>query len=172
MTIVLREVPNVEGLGIADVDKNSRIRRFVEDRTQSIAAIARILETLRCDRIDVNTPVRPPVPERGAVPCGEDVLSRALAAFGPRAHAIGSFTPRTGDAAARRGRKFDDRDKDVREMLLRRPCTGGDIAASLNIEESVVAEIVERLTAAGLVSSRPGEGGTYYHATGRTRTSG
>jgi NDP-sugar pyrophosphorylase family protein len=30
MTIVLREVENVEGLGIADIDKNSRIRCFVE----------------------------------------------------------------------------------------------------------------------------------------------
>jgi NDP-sugar pyrophosphorylase family protein len=30
MTIVLREVENVEGLGIADIDKNCRIRRFVE----------------------------------------------------------------------------------------------------------------------------------------------
>jgi NDP-sugar pyrophosphorylase family protein len=30
MTIVLREVQDVEGLGIADIDKNCRIRRFVE----------------------------------------------------------------------------------------------------------------------------------------------
>jgi NDP-sugar pyrophosphorylase family protein len=30
MTIVLREVQNVEGLGIADIDKNGRIHRFVE----------------------------------------------------------------------------------------------------------------------------------------------
>jgi NDP-sugar pyrophosphorylase family protein len=30
MTIVLREVDNVEGLGIADIDKNSRIKCFVE----------------------------------------------------------------------------------------------------------------------------------------------
>jgi len=30
LTIVLREVDNVEGLGIADVDKNMRIKRFVE----------------------------------------------------------------------------------------------------------------------------------------------
>jgi NDP-sugar pyrophosphorylase family protein len=30
MTIVLREVQNVEGLGIADIDENSRIHRFVE----------------------------------------------------------------------------------------------------------------------------------------------
>jgi NDP-sugar pyrophosphorylase family protein len=30
MTIVLREVQSVEGLGIADIDKNSRIRRFIE----------------------------------------------------------------------------------------------------------------------------------------------
>jgi NDP-sugar pyrophosphorylase family protein len=30
MTIVLREVQNIEGLGIADIDRNSRILRFVE----------------------------------------------------------------------------------------------------------------------------------------------
>jgi NDP-sugar pyrophosphorylase family protein len=30
LTIVLREVDNVEGLGIADIDKNGRIERFVE----------------------------------------------------------------------------------------------------------------------------------------------
>ena len=30
MTIVLREAENVEGLGIADIDKNCRIKRFVE----------------------------------------------------------------------------------------------------------------------------------------------
>ncbi len=30
LTIVLREVQNVEGLGIADIDKNGRINRFVE----------------------------------------------------------------------------------------------------------------------------------------------
>ncbi|MCL1966173.1 MAG: NDP-sugar synthase [Candidatus Bathyarchaeota archaeon] len=30
LTIVLRKVDNVEGLGIADIDKNGRIRRFVE----------------------------------------------------------------------------------------------------------------------------------------------
>ncbi|TRO49420.1 NDP-sugar synthase, partial [Candidatus Bathyarchaeota archaeon] len=30
MTIVLREVDNVEGLGIADINKNNRIQRFVE----------------------------------------------------------------------------------------------------------------------------------------------
>ena len=30
MTIVLREVPNVEGFGIADIDKHNRIRCFVE----------------------------------------------------------------------------------------------------------------------------------------------
>ena len=30
LTIVLREVDNVEGLGIADIDKDGRIQRFVE----------------------------------------------------------------------------------------------------------------------------------------------
>ncbi|MCW3997965.1 MAG: NDP-sugar synthase [Candidatus Bathyarchaeota archaeon] len=37
MTIVLREVENVKGLGIADIDKNNRIRRFIEKPLQKNA---------------------------------------------------------------------------------------------------------------------------------------
>jgi NDP-sugar pyrophosphorylase family protein len=41
MTIVLREVDNVEGLGIADIDKNCRIKCFVEKPAQRRAQQAR-----------------------------------------------------------------------------------------------------------------------------------
>ena len=154
----LREVTNdFEG----EVRLEVMLVAGVNDSDESLRAIARQLESLRYDRIDVNTPVRPPQPERGAVPCDEATLERALALFGPAAHPIGSFTRRL-DVASSRGRPFDDRDKDVREMLLRRPCTVHDIAGALGMNRHHVIKILERLTEAGLVDSRPGQGGIYY----------
>jgi len=138
----------------------------VNDSDESIAAIARVLETLRFDRVDVNSPVRPPVPERGAVPPDERVLEKALRAFGPKAHAVGRFLPRSD--ARPSSRSFSDRDKDIREMLLRRPCTVEDICASLGMHPQEVVKRLERLRSAGLVESREGDPAPYYHARGTT----
>lgn len=143
--------------------------RGVNDDEASLRALARILETLRFDRLDVNTPVRPPVPERGALPCDADVLERALEIFGPLAHPIGSFE-RRADVRSSRGRAFDDRDKDIRQMLLRRPCTREDIAVALGMRRQDVIAALERLAAAGLIGERRGENGIYYHVVGKNPT--
>ena len=136
--------------------------RGVNDGDESLRAIAEIVRTLRFDRLDLNTPVRPPVPERGALPCDEEVLAKAVAIFGPKAVPIGTFAKKRD--TARPPRSFDDFDKDIREMLLRRPCTAEDIAASLGAAPSAVAESLARLAAAGLAERREGETGAYYVA--------
>ncbi len=136
----------------------------VNDSNESIAAIAKCLGRIRFDRIDINTPVRPPVPERGALPCDQEILARAMAAFGPRAHPIGRFSGSRGTRSRPGG--FDDTDKDVRELLLRRPCTGEDIASSLGLHRHEVAKILERLLGAGLVEPRVSNGVAWYHARG------
>jgi wyosine [tRNA(Phe)-imidazoG37] synthetase (radical SAM superfamily) len=134
----------------------------INDDEQSLRDIADCLKRMRFDRLDINTPVRPPVPERGAVPCGQDVLDRALELFGPKAHAIGDFSKK-GEPQKPRQREFNDLDKDIRGMLLRRPCTVEDIAGSLEVHRGDVIASIERLEAAGLVDSRSGDLGTYYH---------
>ncbi|MFO8072280.1 MAG: radical SAM protein [Polyangia bacterium] len=138
----------------------------VNDDDESMSAIAGILKRLRYDRIDLNTPVRPPLPERGAVPCDERTLERAIEIFGPEAHPIGKFSPPSGRESAAE-HVFDDRDKDVREMLLRRPCTMDDIAASLGMHRNHVIKILDRLVSAGLVESLPGENDVYYRVCGK-----
>ncbi len=143
--------------------------RDVNDSDESIAAIAEILKTLKFDRIDVNTPVRPPVPERGALPCDEETLDRALAAFGPKAHPIGTFSRRQA-TGGKTTRKFDDRDKDVRETLMRRPCTREDIVASLGIQRHELIKILERLVEAGLVVQRVTDNDVYYSVPGKNPT--
>ncbi len=136
--------------------------RGVNDDEKSLQAIAKQLKEIRFDRIDVNTPVRPPVPERNALPCDDRVLERALELFGPKAHAIGTFSKHLPSKASH-VRSFSDRDKDIREMLLRRPCTISDIVSSLGLGRQAVIESLERLTKAGLVNSRSGQGDTYFH---------
>jgi wyosine [tRNA(Phe)-imidazoG37] synthetase (radical SAM superfamily) len=128
--------------------------RGVNDGDESLRAIAGILKTLRFDRLDLNTPVRPPVPERGALPCDEETLARAVALFGPKAEPIGTFAQR--DRAARPLRSFDDFDKDIRETILRRPCTVADIAAAIAAPSDAVAASLARLESAGLAARRDG----------------
>jgi wyosine [tRNA(Phe)-imidazoG37] synthetase (radical SAM superfamily) len=163
---VVRGLRNVTGAFQGEIRLEVMLVAGVNDSDESIAAIARVLETLRFDRIDVNSPVRPPVPERGALPPDEAVLERALDAFGPKAHAIGTFLPRSDTRAHRRS--FSDRDKDIREMLLRRPCTVEDICAALGLHPHEVIKRLERLQTAGLVERRDGDPAPYYRAKGTT----
>lgn len=143
--------------------------RGVNDDGKSLEAIAQQLKTLRFDQVDINTPVRPPVPERGALPCYSDVLLRAEELFGPKACAIGSFANRP-KSEKRTSRSFVDLDKDLREILLRRPCTLDDIAVALHLNRTVVVESIERLTGSGVVISRPVEGKTYFFVRGENPT--
>jgi wyosine [tRNA(Phe)-imidazoG37] synthetase (radical SAM superfamily) len=136
--------------------------RGINDDEKSLQAIAKRLDEIRFDRIDINTPVRPPVPERDALPCDDQVLGRAMELFGPKAHAIGTFDKHVSKKTSPI-RSFSDRDKDIREMLLRRPCTVSDIVSSLGLGRQAVVESLERLTQAGLVNSRSGQGDTYFH---------
>jgi wyosine [tRNA(Phe)-imidazoG37] synthetase (radical SAM superfamily) len=136
--------------------------RGVNDSADQLGAIAARLSGLRFDVLEINTPVRPPVPERGALPCDEETLNRALLLFGPKARTIGGFA--RGAAKEPGGpRRFTDDDKNVREMLARRPCTAGDIVQSLSLAGEQVEGVLGRLVEAGFVEPMPGtQGQTYY----------
>jgi wyosine [tRNA(Phe)-imidazoG37] synthetase (radical SAM superfamily) len=135
----------------------------VNDNEESLVAIAKRIKQLRFDRIDINTPVRPPVPERGALPCSEEVLARATALFGDKAHPIADFRP-TWVRPLHPG-AFSDQDKDIRETLLRRPSTVRDIASGLSLPESRVQESLNRMLSLGIVETKQTEGALYFHVT-------
>ncbi len=141
----------------------------VNDDEESLRKIADRVKQLRVDRIDINTPVRPPVPERGALPCDEDTLNRAMALFGKKAAPIADFR-----SVRPRGpvRTFTDRDKDIREMLIRRPSTAKDISLSLQLDEKTVQNCLERMVSSGLAAVREVTGKAYYHAVGDKPTLG
>ncbi|MDD5308466.1 MAG: radical SAM protein [Deltaproteobacteria bacterium] len=156
----------VEGLARAVDGHPGQVRlevmlvRDLNDSQESVEAIARRVAGMRADAIELNTPVRPPVPERGALPCTAETLERALRVFGPKTRAIGRFEARKADKTA--PRPFDDVDKTVRETLVRRPCTLEDLVSSLGLAPAEARCSVDRLLSAGLVEARAGASGTYF----------
>ena len=156
----LRDVTNAH---TGEIRLEIMLIKNVNDSEKSMRAMANLLKDIRYDRIDLNTPVRPPVPERGALPCNDDTLAMAQKIFGPKAHPIGSFIKKR-DTHSLGGRSFDDRDKDVREMLMRRPCTAKDISDSMNINIHEVIKIIGRLVQAGLATEQPSDKDIYYRA--------
>jgi wyosine [tRNA(Phe)-imidazoG37] synthetase (radical SAM superfamily) len=142
----------------------------VNDDNASLTRIAECLKQLRFDRLDINTPVRPPVPERGALPCDAEVLDRAMQLFGPLAQPIGTFKKTNHIAQANRRKKFSDFDKDIREIILRRPCTVRDIENALGVSAELIKASLDQLEAAGLVDSTMVESERYYQISGMRPT--
>lgn len=166
---VIKGLQSVTNAHPGEIRLEVMLLKGINDSEQSIRAIAQIVETLKVDRIDLNTPVRPPIPERGAIPCDESVLELAKSIFGPKAHSIGNFEKKR-DVPSSQGRSFNDMDKDVRETLLRRPCTQEDICASLRMSPEDTSNTIDRLLNAGLIYPRENEGRTYYHTTSANPT--
>ena len=137
----------------------------INDDDESLSAIAERLAQLKFDRIDINTPVRPPMPQRGAMPCDEATLARAKAVFGPKAQPIADFVKRRHRQNDQR-RSFSDLDKDIREMLMRRPSTVPDIIEALSISKNDVDQSIERLLDARMIEARVAGKRTYYHVVG------
>lgn len=141
----------------------------INDDDESLRRIAERLEQLKFDRIDINTPVRPPMPERGAMPCDEETLARAQALFGPNAYPIADFVRRRHQRGDHR-RSFSDMDKDIREMLMRRPSTIPDIIEALSVSKEEIVDSIERLLTARMIDARDAGNQTYYHVVGNNLT--
>ncbi|MBN2526042.1 MAG: radical SAM protein [Deltaproteobacteria bacterium] len=140
----------------------------INDDRESIEKIAAIARQIKCDRIDINTPVRPPVPERGALPCDEDTLALAKSILGPKAVPIATFEKRHRTPAQKH--EFNDVDKNVRETLMRRPCTLKDICDSHNLSEAHAQNILKRLKDADMIQADFTEQGTFYRSKGKNST--
>ncbi|MBN2799804.1 MAG: radical SAM protein [Deltaproteobacteria bacterium] len=116
----------------------------VNDSEESLQAIAGVLQTLRCDRIDINTPVRPPGHSR-PLTADEGALARALELFGSKAAPIGHFEPRAVTAEIEGDAEL------VADTLFRRPCTAADLAASLSMNPHQVLKLLDLLEVEGRV---------------------
>lgn len=145
--------------------------RGVNDSEKSLNDMARILETLRVDRIDVNTPVRPvggkPVLEKHGVAkdednligapmiCSQALLEKAAALFGPKAVVVASRRePKPAQEGGAQALSKDGVYRLIKETISRRPSSAPDLCDGLGLREIQVLNALTRLRREGLLVTR------------------
>jgi wyosine [tRNA(Phe)-imidazoG37] synthetase (radical SAM superfamily) len=130
----------------------------INDDDAGIEKIAQWSESIRPDRIHLNTVVRPPAePFARAVP--QDRLEKWRHRFRPEAEIIASFER----SASSRG-KIDE--SEIVAMVGRRPCTLQDIAAAFGYERHELHIFLEDLLKRGVLQVEQRGEDSYYRAPG------
>jgi len=124
---------------------------------EQIEKIARLIERIGPDRVDLNTAVRPTT-EPDVHMVDPDRMAQIAAALGPRAQVVVDFdrpAPSRSEAA------LLDR---VLDVLQRRPCTAHDLAASLGAPYAEVLKALQRLEGQDRIERRARGSATYFQA--------
>ncbi len=129
----------------------------VTDTDAALEGLARCVDRIAPDRVQLNTVARPPATDDArAVPL--ERLRQAAELFSPPTDVIADLP---GPATTRRRAA---RRRDVLALLRRRPCTLEDVAAGLDVHPNEAVKYLDDLAAAGLVETRLMAGARYYRA--------
>ncbi|HNZ03180.1 MAG TPA: radical SAM protein [Myxococcota bacterium] len=131
----------------------------ISDNPETVARLAGIAAGLRPDRIQLNTPIRPPA-YTTAVPVTYEKLKHLETLFDPPAEATADF-PEHHEEDARE----EVGEQEVLEMLERRPCTIDDLAAGLGAHRLEIVRLVEVLVKRDALTTVESNGHTYYKKT-------
>jgi len=117
----------------------------VNDNTGELSALARAIEPLRPDKIELNTVVRPPA-RAGTQGLTDAQMVRAASFFSSfKTEIVGVFASERQDCGA------DEIGTRIVETVERRPCTVAELAASLGVSEKRVELESRRLQEEGTV---------------------
>jgi wyosine [tRNA(Phe)-imidazoG37] synthetase (radical SAM superfamily) len=122
-----------------------------------VGKIARIVDRINPQRVQLNTVARPPA-EEGARPVAAGRLRELAGMFGERAEVIADFH------AADHGRYSFAAEADILNLLRRRPCSLPDLANGLLLHPSEAMKHLDRLVRSGLVAIVPRNGRIFYKA--------
>jgi hypothetical protein len=149
----------IEGLAATRRDFPRRIWLEVmlvagmNDSEAELLAVRAAAETIRPDRLHVNTVVRPPA-EAEALPLDEGALSAACRVLGPRAEPIARWVPSSHAPLPIR----------LIALLRRRPCTLSDLASALSADPNEILKWLGQPPACDEVTTERREGVLYYVA--------
>jgi wyosine [tRNA(Phe)-imidazoG37] synthetase (radical SAM superfamily) len=117
--------------------------RGINDQPEELTAIKGLLRELSPDRVQLNTAVRP-VADKSAQALTREEMAAVANFLGEGAEVV---------AAAHRvsPERLAVKDRDLIEMLARRPMTAGDLAQALGFPLAQVREHLGRLVKSGLV---------------------
>ena len=118
--------------------------RGINDGRSEVEKIKGMIERMEPDRVQLNTPVRPPA-EEFAFPLTMDRLHEI-------ADQLGRGTEIISECAAPLGDRFDpNTGEEIIELVKRRPCTVSDISKALGIHPEVVVKQLANLEKTGVI---------------------
>jgi wyosine [tRNA(Phe)-imidazoG37] synthetase (radical SAM superfamily) len=120
------------------------VLKNVNDQEEALTALKGLLRELAPDRVQLNTAVRP-VADSAAQPLTLQEMA-AVARF------LGEGTEVVAASRQTSPERLAIKDRDVLDMLARRPMTAGDLAQALGLSLAQVRERLGRLLKSGLVS--------------------
>ena len=131
--------------------------RGINDDKKEIERLKEVIERIQPDRVQLNTPVRPPA-EDFAYPLTRERLVEMKNLVGKNAEVVSEF-------AAPIGHSFEsDKDVEILNLIKRRPYTAEDISRALGVHLDEVAKDLSRLVREGAVRYRMYEHHCFYES--------
>jgi wyosine [tRNA(Phe)-imidazoG37] synthetase (radical SAM superfamily) len=129
--------------------------RGINDGKEEIEKFEETIERIQPDRVQLNTPMRPPA-EEFAFPLTPTRLEEIGKKFGDKAEIISEFKAPMGD-------RFDsDKNTEIINLIRRRPCTAEDISRALGLHIDEVVKYLNHLQITGTIRYRMHEHRCYY----------
>ena len=129
--------------------------RGINDDKSEIERLKESIERIQPDRVQLNTPVRPPA-EEFAYPLTSDQLEEIRKKLGEKAEIISEF-------AAPLGAELNSvKDTEILNLIKRRPCTTEDISKALGLRIDEVVKHLAHLTRTGAIRYRMYQHRCYY----------
>ena len=128
----------------------------INDGAEAIHSLREVITELGCDKIQLNTVIRPPS-ETYARPLDFDEMLKIKKFLGKRCEVIPRFSRRAQKAYQK------DIERRILDLVVRRPVCMRDISSTLGVHENEVIKYMETLSESGQVKAERFNGRFYYH---------
>jgi wyosine [tRNA(Phe)-imidazoG37] synthetase (radical SAM superfamily) len=129
--------------------------RGVNDGEEEAEKLKEVIDQIKPDRIQLNTPVRPPA-EDFVFPLTFKQIEAIMERFGNIAEVVSEFMGPMGDC-------FESgRDAEIIQLIKRRPCTAEDISKALGLRMDEIVKQLDHLTKTGAIRYRMYQHRCYY----------
>jgi wyosine [tRNA(Phe)-imidazoG37] synthetase (radical SAM superfamily) len=132
--------------------------RGINDHDDEVEALRKAVDRIQPDRIQLNTPVRPPA-ESFAFPLAPDRLEDIRERLGDRAEVIAEPAGALGESVE------PGKELEILELIRRRPCTVEDVSRALGLHMNEVFKHLQRLVHQGVIRYRLYQRQGYYEKT-------